>query len=261
MVEKKKENGSEPSGSHNGVDAKEDAPPHTARICGVNNTVICALAVIAVSVLFEANNGPPQCPMCEAAFRADLGTLQELIGTRGAANTEADRFGNRPLHWACKAASLKTIKMLVTRSNAEMKAANNAGTPALHWACTKSPRSVIEYLLENGADITQKNQAGETALHWAVHWINEEAVAAILKHDEAKIHEVISMQDENGNTALHNISPGCATDPACQRIVANFMKHNADLTTKNNFGRTPLAHFDYAAATETLKSDAKKSTS
>eukprot|EP00472_Partenskyella_glossopodia_P007049 CAMPEP_0197521984 /NCGR_PEP_ID=MMETSP1318-20131121/7190_1 /TAXON_ID=552666 /ORGANISM="Partenskyella glossopodia, Strain RCC365" /LENGTH=251 /DNA_ID=CAMNT_0043074175 /DNA_START=33 /DNA_END=788 /DNA_ORIENTATION=+ len=208
-----------------------------------------AAAVAVCAVLFKlAPYVDGRDPMCEAAYKEDIPQL-ELMLAEGEDPNRTDEWGNTPLHWACKKNSLETVYLLLNAS-ANARAENKHGSTPLHWASTKGSSDVIRHLIASGSDVEHKNQAGETALHWAVEWLNENAVRELLKSDAE-----VGTQDENGNTPLHNINKDCHDDQACQRIVAALIRKKADVTVKNNFGRTSLAHFDYGKAVDAMDAE------
>ena len=44
---------------------------------------------------------------------------------------------------------------------------DDAGNSALHLACANGYKEIVEYLLDNGAEINQLNKSKNTPLHWA----------------------------------------------------------------------------------------------
>ena len=50
-----------------------------------------------------------------------------------------------------------------------LRAAAKNGTTALHWAAARNQYAVVQLLLLEGADATQKAKDGRTPLHWCAH--------------------------------------------------------------------------------------------
>jgi ankyrin repeat protein len=63
---------------------------------------------------------------------------------------------------------------------------NNGGATALHFAAINNNAEMVRWLIENGADISQRNNEGQTALDVAVRNKNTEMVLAILQAYEKK---------------------------------------------------------------------------
>ncbi|KAK3192900.1 hypothetical protein K4F52_001257 [Lecanicillium sp. MT-2017a] len=94
-----------------------------------------------------------------------------LLLKHGADATARDNDDVTPLHEACRRGSLLLVRALL-KNGAEVNAVESvAGSTPLHLACRTTDISqryeVLEFLLENGADVHAKTQAGKTALHIA----------------------------------------------------------------------------------------------
>lgn len=107
--------------------------------------------------------------------------------------------------------------------------------------------------LKNPSDINVLNGDKETALHWAVHWNSAVVVSYLLSVPGINVHQL----DIHGNNCMHKISESCHTDDTCQEIVVLLVRTGIDVTARNEFGRTPLAHFDSSHAKTTLSGDAQ----
>ncbi len=65
------------------------------------------------------------------------------------------------------------------------------------WACGYGRKSVVEFLLERGADLLEQANTGQTALHWAVVGCHPEIVKVLLEHGAS-----VEARNSYGGTAL-----------------------------------------------------------
>jgi ankyrin repeat protein len=227
------------------------------KVCSLPVAVLVALVgVLLINFLVDF---PYEQRVFELAFRGDLSELQGfLIEVKGAHADDPtaltvdavvnlqDQFGNTPLLWAAKGGDFDTVQFLLSKSvlhnGVRASVANLQGSTALHWAAYNGTSELIELLLAEGIDIHAQSQGGETALHWAVDWNNEAATRTLLTHDANP-----NIIDARGNTPLHNVGVLCDEDVICTRIVAYLVASGADTTLPNDYGRTPLQHFDISA--------------
>lgn len=75
---------------------------------------------------------------------------------------------------------------------------NEYAYTALHWAAREGRTSVVELLLQSGAEIEASTSYGYTPLHWAAKG-NHVAVAQVLLDAGANVNA----QDEMGDAPLH----------------------------------------------------------
>lgn len=104
----------------------------------------------------------------------ERGALIEVGGAWSAVNSalangspEAAEFlAKRGAHLDFRAAAglgrLELVKELFSSATREQR---NTG---FFWACEYGRNSVVEFLLDNGVDVTAQDRNGQTALHWAV---------------------------------------------------------------------------------------------
>lgn len=90
-------------------------------------------------------------------------------------------------------------------ANVNIEDSRNGLTP-LHFAVQNSKVDIVNYLIENGANINAKTSNGQTPLHLSVAGgfyksqnLDKTDVVKLLLEKGATINE----QDNNGDTALH----------------------------------------------------------
>jgi len=86
------------------------------------------------------------------------------------------------LYYAATTNDLYEVKMLVESRMADVNAKNPAeGATALHGAAYEGSVDCVQYLLENGADVSSQDDDGWTSLHAAVCGKRRKCVALLLK--------------------------------------------------------------------------------
>ncbi len=140
------------------------------------------------------------------------------------------------------------IKMVGDVNNIQ----NKNGDTFLHYAARKNNLPTISVLLKNKADITIKNTKDKTALDIAKVYnktvivnrlkkgLNDQLQSAVTQSNLSKVTELIKMgADVNalspkGNTVLHY-----AVFIHNPELVSLLLQNKADITIKNNDGKTP----------------------
>lgn len=103
---------------------------------------------------------------------------------------------------------------------------------ALHFAADADFADIVEYLLQQGADIDSKDSKNRTALMYAAYKNNTETVSKLLEATpDAEI------QDDFGSTALMYAASGGAEE--CCKLLADY---GADLNMQNKDGISSLIY-------------------
>ncbi len=76
----------------------------------------------------------------------------------------ADRAGLHVFLAACSAGCRKIVKLMVDRGWVDVNARYDGGWTALHWAAQNGSRTIVERLVEVGADVHAKDDDGVSAL-------------------------------------------------------------------------------------------------
>lgn len=177
-----------------------------------------------------------QFPVHIAAITDSVEVLGVLV-RHGADINAVDNFGNTPLYYAFESQDEKIARVLLRgganttitnhvgdtllhcmarrtdgggqelaqeliRNGANVKARGVSGRTPLHGAVIsyngqRHTKTMVEVLLEGGADINIGDNYGLTPLHCAVHFGNEPAVELLLN-----LHAAIDVEDERGETVL-----------------------------------------------------------
>ncbi len=130
--------------------------------------------------------------------------------------------------------SLEIVKVLVKNGATGL-------SRGLHHAAQNSALNVIEYLLENGADINMKSHhEGKTALHHACQHGNLEVVTFLVEKNAD-----LDVKDNEGLTPLH-----LASMSNLPEVVNYLIERKVTLFEKDIKGMTAL---DYASNLEKIK--------
>ena len=95
---------------------------------------------------------------------------------------------------------------MVAYTGANINAVKKADWTPLMLACTKQDASIVQILLDHGADPLFKNKDGWNSLHIAVREGNFEIVNSILIHSAnipEKKKELCLTKSKNGRSLLH----------------------------------------------------------
>lgn len=112
------------------------------------------------------NNG--QTAMHKAAKNNDSVIIKMLVKV-GADKNKQDRWGNTALHIAAKKGFLEVVKELIENGNGHngLEIKNNNGDTPLQQAVRANYKSVVEFLLKNGAKINTKNKNDKIPIDYA----------------------------------------------------------------------------------------------
>jgi len=110
-------------------------------------------------------------------------------------------FTHKDIIKAVKAGDLEKVKEIIESAPSLLESQEPDGTRPLHFACWKGHNEVVEYLLNQGADITAQNPGnthwGGTPLHVVAHANNRAAAVLLLKKGAD-----VNIVSANGRTPL-----------------------------------------------------------
>ena len=133
----------------------------------------------------------------------------------------------RMISHALRYAKSTEAASILLSGGAELGCSGELGWTALRYACGEST-SLVEFYLNQGANIETRARDGETPLMAAASNNKSDIVSLLLRRGAE-----IEAQDNNGDTALQY----AAEKPEVMRIL---LEHNANIHHKNKFGRTVL---------------------
>lgn len=128
----------------------------------------------------------------------------------------------------------KIKNLIVGENNGEFKAQINFkgldNWTALHYACSENHCDIVQYLIDNKANIEAKSQIDRTPLHIACLRGHEEVVNVLITHNSD-----IESKDMDNYTGLH-----FASEFGHHTIVAMLLLAGSDARAKTNLGYTPF---------------------
>lgn len=147
--------------------------------------------------------------------------LHQGFDVNARSNEQCPRYpALSPLHLAVKYNNVHVVEFLL-QNHANVNISDKYGFTPLHLACSNSRIQIIEILLSNNADPTAKSARGLTPLRVAIQSKNEKIVRTIISQSTSKL---INPMDNKGLTYLHI---------ACLRgmveLVEDYIDNGADL--------------------------------
>jgi hypothetical protein len=220
--------------------------------------------------------------LCRAIASRDRAEAARVLGSSnrlatatvrgGATREDADTYfltairhyvyeGDTALHIAAAAYERATAGLL-TAKGAAVRARNRRGAEPIHYAADGIPgeaywdpdaqRSIVEYLVEQGADPDANDNSGVAPLHRAVRTRCSAAVDALLENGANP-----RLTNKSGSTPLHlavqNTGRGDSGTPAAKdqqrQIIALLLHHGARPEDTDGKGKTVVS----AAASDWIR--------
>ena len=148
--------------------------------------VQCLRFLLARGANVDLQDNKGRTPLHYAVSNNDEAALEivESLISAGADPQATDKDGWTVLHSAASGSSQQILQLIV-EAGAEVNATTNSGTSVLHTAAeySKSPRSMLEYLLANGAGLDGLDRDGYTPASVSV-WGQNEAMETFLELGE-----------------------------------------------------------------------------
>ncbi|XP_061897663.1 nuclear factor of kappa light polypeptide gene enhancer in B-cells inhibitor, alpha b [Entelurus aequoreus] len=159
---------------------------HLAIIHEAKDYIRTMIDIFKNSDFLNVQNDQRQTPLHLAVITNQPDTCRRLLAD-GCDPTLTDDSGDMPIHIACRHGNLPCFSVITQFCRPEhlltmMAACNYQGQNCLHLASVHSFLSLVENLVDLGADINSKEQRnGRSALHLAVDQQNLSLVRLLLK--------------------------------------------------------------------------------
>ena len=145
-------------------------------------------------------------------------------------NDAADTDGMTALHFAAQNGNIAIVQFLI-ENGADIKAQDTVfSRTALHFAAENGNLETVKYLVEHGADIQDRDNFGATAFHYAA----KNNRLDIVKYLVSKKMDYMA-KDVRGWSAMHYAADGDSID-----IIRYLLAKGLNINELNNAGRTPL---------------------
>ncbi|XP_067286244.1 poly [ADP-ribose] polymerase tankyrase-2 isoform X1 [Pseudorasbora parva] len=137
---------------------------------------------------------------------------------------------SRELFEACRSGDLERVKKLVRPENVNSRDTAGRKSTPLHFAAGFGRRDVVDYLLQNGANVHACDDGGLISLHNACSFGHAEVVSLLLQHGADA-----NSRDNWNYTPLHEAAIKGKID-----VCIVLLQHSAEPTIRNTDGRTAL---------------------
>jgi len=177
------------------------APLYYAALCGFHDLVEHLITKHPQDV--NADGGYYVCPLVAALAGEHFQTV-DLLCYNGADLDVRGQAGRNPLHAAADSGNLEVVQILIEYNPACINARDVHRVTLLLWASggrNSKDSSVVQLLLEHGADINVQNLFGWTSLLWASYSRALEVVHLLLKHGAD-----VEAKRKGGRTALQLVA-------------------------------------------------------
>ena len=194
----------------------------------------------------------PGISINDAAKAGNIEVVKEHLAAGVDVNTKGVG-GMTPLHRAAREGHKETVEFLITNS-ADVNAKDKMGRVPLHRAARQGHKEVAEILINKDADVNVKSESGlfkgQTPLDEAIKSKHTELADLLRKHGgkygsitvAAKVGDVEALTEFlAAGVDASAIGPlSAAASGGHKRFVELLIANGADVTAKNEYGRTPL---------------------
>ncbi|MBN3304408.1 TNKS2 protein, partial [Amia calva] len=136
----------------------------------------------------------------------------------------------RELFDACRNGDVERVRKLVNPDNVNSRDTAGRKSTPLHFAAGFGRRDVVDYLLQNGANVHARDDGGLISLHNACSFGHAEVVNLLLRHGADA-----NSRDNWNYTPLHEAAIKGKID-----VCIVLLQHGAEPTIRNTDGRTAL---------------------
>jgi ankyrin repeat protein len=163
------------------------------------------------------------------ASRQGLEHVVELLLQVCNANA-ADENGDTALHQAAITGRAAVVRLLLTVKDLKVNLKSKRKRTALSLAAENGHETIVQMLIEKGAELETKDSDGRTALQLATMGQHVEVVLILLEKG-AKV----KAKGEDGKTVLH-----LAAENGHEAVVRLLLEHEADVNAEERDGETAL---------------------
>ena len=136
-----------------------------------------------------------------------------------------DGRGRTHLSWAAEGGREAMVQFLIEQG-AEVDSKDNMGRTPLSWAAEDGKEAIVQLLIKQGAEVDLKDNNGRTPLSWAAQ-SGKEAVVRLLIKQGAEV----DLKDDEGQTPL-----SWAVEWGKKAVVKLLIEHGAETDSKDDKG-------------------------
>ena len=171
-------------------------------------------------------------PLQIAAVRGNIQIVNLLLDNGALVNAKRSRDGYTALHLAAWNGNLNVVVALI-KANASLENETNFGETALVLADLRGHRTIVQLLLDHGANPTTTGNEDWTPILRAVKADNHLGLALVLMESTADLER----RDKDGKTPLI-----VAFERGFITAGKLLLDHGADVNVVDNFGGTALSY-------------------
>lgn len=156
----------------------------------------------AVRLLLKANaninaqDKSKHTPLITASLQWNDEIIRLLVDA-GADTKPVNDHNCTALFYSCRYGEMGFTEAILTKDKASIDIKNDAGLTPLHGAVENEHEKVVNYLLEQGADVNKTDNQGRTPLSTAIRQRSTGIARMLIKHEAE-----VDTQDSNGFTPL-----------------------------------------------------------
>ncbi|KAF1819453.1 ankyrin [Dissoconium aciculare CBS 342.82] len=190
---------------------------------------------------------PHDTALVKAIKSRDIGLVERLAGVAGLKGL-VDENGNSALHVAAHLGLRYEAECLMI-NGANIEAENKLGHTPLVQAIRAKQLTLVNLLLEYGANKNAVNHGGRTTLQGACQMQCTDIIVALLAFtDSVQLEEFVNRRADNGRTALSFMSPTGAIE-----IIKLLLDAGASPEIEDQNGNSSLSWAAFWGQTETVK--------
>ncbi|XP_071099824.1 transient receptor potential cation channel subfamily A member 1 homolog isoform X3 [Haliotis cracherodii] len=150
------------------------------------------------------------------------------------------RHGQTPLHFAVMSGSLDSVRILIKKDKNEKEnqlihTKDKHGMTPMHVAATYRQVDIMDFLLDNGAKITQSDKEGSIPLHYACSTGCLEMVNLLIAKGKSEITTMMEKKAMGGNTCLH-----IAIENGHEGIIQKLLQNDSKILVARDDGMLPV---------------------
>lgn len=219
-----------------GHGADVNLPHLITRLMPLNYAIeIQNLEVVQLLLIYGANvnsiDAEGKTPIMQTIEISNFDLFKILLAN--GADINVRDFKNKSIvDYALQSKNPKFLQEMIITNKIDINAQNSDGVSQLISATTSGSFNMVEFLLENNADVNLQDKNGDTALSWAVFKRYVDIAGLLL---DPKYGVLVNTQDKNKQTPLH------IAITKCPEFVFTLLNHpdiNLNLPDKDN--NTPL---------------------
>ena len=192
---------------------------------------------VSIGINVNLNNNKKDTPVLWAARGNHIGTVRSLIRLGAKLNHQNDK-GSTPFYWAVRYGFEDMAKVLITEGHADIHQSRKLGLVSpIVLASALGYTTIVQLLLDNGADANLTINNGFTSLHYAAGQGNLDTMEVLIKNGAT-----LDKDNDFGDTPLL-----LAAQEEQMEAVKLLAMNGADIEDRNKEGKSA---WDYAIERE-----------